>query len=289
MLWVCLETHGRYLTSVKLFNLQQADSNFRRQFLVQFLILFQSLTAKNKFRKAPDGSPRDVSSSVVFPFAFVPIIFDSVLRFRSCLHASALYTRATTPQWHLLPCHVVRAPTNNHRQVKMKGVDCLGCIFDNAWVGLQHPERMDRFHAVRPTSFNCSLRFTIVTIVMGSLSLRGGANALLLCFFGFASSYILVVVGAATKAIACPVLSWWWLGLQQKLLSRFGVCVKIAHRYDCSKQRFSNILPGVCCKLSSHVTWDGANWVLVQASRVGLTANDPPRRQRLLGSDCQRV
>jgi len=41
----------KFLTSVKLFNLQQADSAFRRQILCQFLVLFQGLTVANKFRK----------------------------------------------------------------------------------------------------------------------------------------------------------------------------------------------------------------------------------------------
>eukprot|EP00039_Didymoeca_costata_P025631 m.14017 g.14017 ORF g.14017 m.14017 type:complete len:506 (-) comp4966_c0_seq1:306-1823(-) len=45
------EYFPKYLTSVKLFNLQQADSAFRRQIFVQFLILFQSLMEPNKFQK----------------------------------------------------------------------------------------------------------------------------------------------------------------------------------------------------------------------------------------------
>ncbi|ESO02904.1 hypothetical protein HELRODRAFT_81226, partial [Helobdella robusta] len=41
---------AKYLTSDKLFNLQLSDSNFRRNVLVQFLILFQYLTSHVKFK-----------------------------------------------------------------------------------------------------------------------------------------------------------------------------------------------------------------------------------------------
>jgi hypothetical protein len=122
--------HGRYLTSVKLFNLQQADSNFRRQFLVQFLILFQSLTAKNKFRKSPDGSPRDVSSSGAFPFAFVSILFDFVLRFSSCFArvCTQYPPYDTTVSSAAVPHVVCVCPPTATAKSKMKEVDCLGWV-----------------------------------------------------------------------------------------------------------------------------------------------------------------
>jgi THO complex subunit 1 len=41
---------SKYLTSEKLLDLQLNDSNFRRQILIQFLILFQYLSADVKFK-----------------------------------------------------------------------------------------------------------------------------------------------------------------------------------------------------------------------------------------------
>ena len=50
------EYFAKYLTSVKLFNLQHADSSFRRQILMQFLIMTESLLQPNKFRKGGEVS-----------------------------------------------------------------------------------------------------------------------------------------------------------------------------------------------------------------------------------------
>lgn len=41
---------SKYLTSEKLLDLQLNDSNFRRQILIQFLILFQYLNTEVKFK-----------------------------------------------------------------------------------------------------------------------------------------------------------------------------------------------------------------------------------------------
>ena len=41
---------AKYLTSEKLLDLQLNDSNFRRQLLIQFLIMFQYLNAEVKFK-----------------------------------------------------------------------------------------------------------------------------------------------------------------------------------------------------------------------------------------------
>lgn len=45
------EYFAKFLTSSKLFRLQQSDSHFRRQILVQMLVLFQYLTGTVKFKK----------------------------------------------------------------------------------------------------------------------------------------------------------------------------------------------------------------------------------------------
>lgn len=45
------EYFAKFLTSSKLFRLQQSDSHFRRQILVQMLVLFQYLTGSVKFKK----------------------------------------------------------------------------------------------------------------------------------------------------------------------------------------------------------------------------------------------
>ena len=55
---------AKYLTNEKLFNFQLNDSNFRRNFLVQVLILFQYLSGTSKF-KSPTQVLNDTQLSWV--------------------------------------------------------------------------------------------------------------------------------------------------------------------------------------------------------------------------------